>query len=812
MLMVTLLAFVFGGCASYDAVSLAGDVHALADIATFGILGQVVPPPIRAPTPSQQQQTQAQQQTQEQERQRRAEQERQEETRLAQERQRQAEARKAAKPKDLYGSIVFSRESEGGYAWGIAWNTDVRAGARSRAISACRGRGGDDCEERLSFRNGCGALFIGGTNGWGVGTGDSTAGAIDQARAACESSNTNCRLAISRCTSEPGASPAVMAEAGDYEPPRTASAQRVAEAEARRQAEARERQRQKEAQERERRKRVEQEKQKERNRLARERHRQAQERQRRAEQERQKEQNRLARERHRQAEQQVKSQQVERRGVRAADRARRRDQWGAIATGEFTTGMGGFLFTRKAWGVSHGWKTRDEAEAAAEKACYEMVNEFDSNSAAICIEKAVFNNECGAVFDGVAFEAGGTRATKELAVAEAKQNCDGRNIRGGCHLLASHCSPPQPDQRRRAGQNRQVGARGDLYGSIVFSQESGGDYAWGMAWNYGSRDTARQRAAAECQNRGGSSCGEIQWFRNACGALFRGDGNGWGTGWGATKTDAESMARAYCESHNRNCRLEVSRCVTRQPQEQQRQAQRRVREREQHKERQPKNPRQTGAQPSHGLHGVVASFRIKWEDGGSSWVTALAWRKTRELAEEATLQICKAREHRARKAPTATVAACKISATFRAPYVAMWQPGGAYSGEGLKVVWADDLRTMGTLLEREAPRQPLSRTGWHIGVNEIRTPNPRHDHPEIWQPWFYTGVAYSGRYPSECHEMLIQSIKSGSNESGSNEFWRCIKEHASPRPKELVPACWERLDYNDHYHPKLRFTGACNPG
>ena len=123
----------------------------------------------------------------------------------------------AANAQDLYGSVAFSTEPEGGYAWGIAWDDDSQNGARSRAVATCRDRGGSSCREQVSFVNGCGALFIGGSNGWGIGTGGSRLRAEAKAREACESVNANCRLAVSRCTSEPGTAAEIKSEAGGFE-------------------------------------------------------------------------------------------------------------------------------------------------------------------------------------------------------------------------------------------------------------------------------------------------------------------------------------------------------------------------------------------------------------------------------------------------------------------------------------------------------------------------------------------------------------------------------------------------------------------
>ena len=99
------------------------------------------------------------------------------------------------------------------------------------------------------------------------------------------------------------------------------------------------------------------------------------------------------------------------------------------------------------------------------------------------------------------------------------------------------------------------------YGSIVFSQESGGRYAWGMAWSYNSLSAARNRAVGECRRRGGRNCREIVWFRDACGALAIGDNNGYGSGWGTSPSIAQRYAMSTCRSANRNCRIADTRCA-----------------------------------------------------------------------------------------------------------------------------------------------------------------------------------------------------------------------------------------------------------
>ena len=102
----------------------------------------------------------------------------------------------------------------------------------------------------------------------------------------------------------------------------------------------------------------------------------------------------------------------------------------------------------------------------------------------------------------------------------------------------------------------------NIYGSIAFAQTGDGGYAWGIAWNAQGRSMARQLAIDECRwEGGGSACREVGWFRNACGAIAFGDGDGYGTGWGDSSGEAERAAMNECRSQNNTCHIEISRCT-----------------------------------------------------------------------------------------------------------------------------------------------------------------------------------------------------------------------------------------------------------
>ena len=104
-----------------------------------------------------------------------------------------------AQAQNRYGSIAFSQQGDGGYQWGFTWDFESREVARNRAIAGCRNKGGRSCSEIFQFRNTCGALAIGGANGWGAGAGATTLEAQRGALEQCRTTNRNCQVAVSRC-------------------------------------------------------------------------------------------------------------------------------------------------------------------------------------------------------------------------------------------------------------------------------------------------------------------------------------------------------------------------------------------------------------------------------------------------------------------------------------------------------------------------------------------------------------------------------------------------------------------------------------
>ena len=128
----------------------------------------------------------------------------------------------------------------------------------------------------------------------------------------------------------------------------------------------------------------------------------------------------------------------------------------------------------------------------------------------------------------------GYTATGNLTTAQARV------------LLAAHQAKSQEASQSTATPEQPA----NLWGSIAFSQNSQRGHAWAIVWNAGGAALAKKVGLAECRRQGGQNCQEIAWFRDACGALAIGDGNGFGSGWGTTTAIAERYALSQCRSLN----------------------------------------------------------------------------------------------------------------------------------------------------------------------------------------------------------------------------------------------------------------------
>ena len=111
----------------------------------------------------------------------------------------------------------------------------------------------------------------------------------------------------------------------------------------------------------------------------------------------------------------------------------------------------------------------------------------------------------------------------------------------------------QPGQdQAQPGQDQQLAPK-ESHGSIAYSPTTG---KVGKAVNYPTRAAAEQEALNRC---GESDCKAYSWFKNACGALARGDdGSGaLGWAWDTDRMEAERKAIAQCQGTKGNPRCQV---------------------------------------------------------------------------------------------------------------------------------------------------------------------------------------------------------------------------------------------------------------
>ena len=95
---------------------------------------------------------------------------------------------------EKYGAIAYSGSSD---RCGVSFNLRSRADAEKRAISEC---GESDCEVKVWFRNGCGALATGSDGSIGWAWSGNKAGAEKNALHECGKRSGGCRVRCWACS------------------------------------------------------------------------------------------------------------------------------------------------------------------------------------------------------------------------------------------------------------------------------------------------------------------------------------------------------------------------------------------------------------------------------------------------------------------------------------------------------------------------------------------------------------------------------------------------------------------------------------
>lgn len=100
----------------------------------------------------------------------------------------------------------------------------------------------------------------------------------------------------------------------------------------------------------------------------------------------------------------------------------------------------------------------------------------------------------------------------------------------------------------------------DYFGSIAYSPSTG---AYGYTSQESSRRNAENRALNACYEYADDCQTAISYWNGYCGAVARGDRNGWGSGSGPSGQEAQSDALRRCRQYTRNCRVVRWQCAAR---------------------------------------------------------------------------------------------------------------------------------------------------------------------------------------------------------------------------------------------------------
>ena len=104
----------------------------------------------------------------------------------------------------------------------------------------------------------------------------------------------------------------------------------------------------------------------------------------------------------------------------------------------------------------------------------------------------------------------------------------------------------------------------NAHGSIAVGNTAYGEsIAYGFAWNYATRDDAREEALNACRASGGTDCAERARFQNGCGALAVDQYGAGGAKGAMTQDQAEVGAMRACEaSGGSGCAVVGSQCAS----------------------------------------------------------------------------------------------------------------------------------------------------------------------------------------------------------------------------------------------------------
>lgn len=99
-------------------------------------------------------------------------------------------------------------------------------------------------------------------------------------------------------------------------------------------------------------------------------------------------------------------------------------------------------------------------------------------------------------------------------------------------------------------------AGAEQYGAIALSPSK---LNYGYSYDFDTRAAAEDKAMKQC---GEKDCAVAAWYRDACGAVARGDNESWGVDWGVDTDEASPRAIARCNEKGQNCKLDEWMCAS----------------------------------------------------------------------------------------------------------------------------------------------------------------------------------------------------------------------------------------------------------
>lgn len=91
-----------------------------------------------------------------------------------------------------WGAVGFGPNGAYGYSHGFA--------SEDEALAVAQDGCGYNCTHIKAFANGCGAMAVGATGGWGWGVSETSDGAEETAYAYCSDNDYDCGIVVSNCS------------------------------------------------------------------------------------------------------------------------------------------------------------------------------------------------------------------------------------------------------------------------------------------------------------------------------------------------------------------------------------------------------------------------------------------------------------------------------------------------------------------------------------------------------------------------------------------------------------------------------------